>query len=273
MIHNHRLQKVRRQLADRQIDALMVSIAENRHYLSGFTAEDGNHDESAGVLLINGDHQILATDSRFVLQARLQAADWDVVCYAKGLVEDLPGLLARLAVRRLGFEAVRLSVDDHGKIAAKLAAAGSTVALVPVTDVVESLRIVKSEDEITATAKALALAEGAFQQTVQALRPGMTEKQAAWTLEMRLREAGAPCLSFPVICAAGPNAALPHAVPSDRVIQEGEPVLFDWGVKLDGYCSDTSRTLFIGERTSGLAGFTPRWSRPRRGPSPPSGPG
>jgi Xaa-Pro aminopeptidase len=74
----------------------------------------------------------------------------------------------------------------------------------------------------------------------------MTEKQVAWELEKRMRESGAEALSFPTIVASGPNGALPHAVPSDRPIGRGEPVLFDWGVKLDGYCSDISRTVVFG---------------------------
>lgn len=242
-----RLETVRQALAANQIDALMVSIAENRRYLSGFTADDGSFDESSGILLISPDHQILATDSRFELQARAEAPGWEVVCYAKGLVEELPGLLTRLLTRRLGFEALRLSVRDHDKIGAKLADSGLAVALVPVEDIVETLRVVKNEAEIAATARALDLAEQAFRDVVCTLRPGTTEKQAAWALERHLREAGAEALSFPLICAAGPNAALPHAVPTDRPIGKGEPILFDWGARLDGYCSDTSRTLWIGE--------------------------
>lgn len=246
-IQTQRLDKVRQAMTACQIDTLMVSVAENRRYVSGFTAEDGGFDESSGVLLIGAAHQILATDSRFDLQARAEARGWDVVCYAKGLIEELPGLLSRLGTRCLGFEALRLSVKDHQKIGAKIAEAGLPVKLVAVEEVVETLRVIKGEPEIEATARALAVAETAFADTLKVLAPGMTEIQAAWALEARIREAGAQSLSFPVICAAGPNAALPHAVPSNRPIEQGEPVLFDWGARLNGYCSDTSRTIWMGE--------------------------
>jgi Xaa-Pro aminopeptidase len=105
----------------------------------------------------------------------------------------------------------------------------------------------KTQPEVAAIRKALRLAESVFSRVAADLRPGMTEKEAAWSLEKALREAGADGLSFPVIAASGPNSALPHAIPGDRPLQPGEPILFDWGVRLEGYCSDISRTLFMGK--------------------------
>jgi Xaa-Pro aminopeptidase len=109
------------------------------------------------------------------------------------------------------------------------------------------MRVRKQETEIQATQKALAVAESAFKKTAESIQPGMTEKEVAWTLEKNMREAGAESISFPTIVASGPNSALPHAIPTDRRIKEGEPILFDWGARLDGYCSDTSRTIVLGE--------------------------
>jgi Xaa-Pro aminopeptidase len=121
------------------------------------------------------------------------------------------------------------------------------VELVPTQNMVESLRQIKSEDEIQRTTNALRLAEKAFLEVLDAIRPDMTEKQAAWALEKAMREAGAQSLSFPVIVASGPNSALPHAVPTDRRLALGEPILFDWGARLDEYCSDTTRTVVMGK--------------------------
>ena len=124
---------------------------------------------------------------------------------------------------------------------------GLTVEIIPTDNMVENLRVIKDETEIDNTRTALNIAETVFTEIQGLLKPGMTEKEAAWIMEVKLREAGADALSFPTICASGPNSALPHAIPGDRKIKQGEPLLFDWGVRLNGYCSDTSRTIFVGE--------------------------
>jgi Xaa-Pro aminopeptidase len=242
-----RIRKVRETLPAKGIDALLVSIEENRRYLSGFTGEDHQFDESAGALLITADHLILATDSRFELQALSESPLFEVVVYRKGMSKELPGLVKRLTIRRLGVESTRISLHQYETFKKELADHSLEVDVVPVADLVEQFRLVKSSEEIEQTRKALELAESAFSEVVRTLRPGMTEKQIAWAMESALRLAGADGLSFPVIVAAGPNSALPHAIPSDRPVALGEPILFDWGVRLGGYCSDTSRTVILGE--------------------------
>jgi Xaa-Pro aminopeptidase len=127
-----------------------------------------------------------------------------------------------------------------------LASAGLKVEVVPVEEMVEPLRAVKGPEEIEATRAALAVAEAVFTEITAKLQPGMTEKQIARALEGAARQAGADAMSFPTIVAAGPNSALPHAIPGDRPVAAGEPLLIDWGVRLDGYCSDTTRTFVLG---------------------------
>lgn len=246
-MHEARIQKVREILSAKGIDALLVSIEENRRYLSGFTGEDHQFDESAGALLISADQLILATDSRFELQAGNESPLFEVVVYRKGLPKELPALVERLKVRKLAVESTRMSVHQFEAIKKELDGACHGVDLLPVADLVEQFRLIKSSEEIDQTHKALELAETVFSDVVQTLRTGMTEKQIAWALESALRQAGADGLSFPVIVAAGPNSALPHAIPSDRPVGLGEPILFDWGIRLGGYCSDTSRTVVLGE--------------------------
>jgi Xaa-Pro aminopeptidase len=241
-----RIQKIRQRLAEGKLDALMVSVQENRYYLSGFSGEDTQFDESAGTLFISDRHLVLATDSRYELQAQAQAAGFEIVCYQKGLEKALPGILNPLGIRRLGFEGVRVSYKNHASYANACGQANPPVELVPTENLVESLRQIKSEDEIQATIRALRLAEKAFKKVVETMAPGMTEKQVAWNLEKTMREAGAQDLSFPVIVASGPNSALPHAVPTDRRLAPGEPILIDWGARLDAYCSDTTRTVVMG---------------------------
>lgn len=242
-----RIAHLRELLPGTQNDTLLVLADENRRYLSGFTGQDTQYDESAGVLLITGNDLMLATDTRYELQARNEARLYKIVCYKKGLAEELPGLLKALGTKSLGFESVRLSVHQYRKISDAISEANLEVTLNPVEDLVEQLRIKKAETEIATLRSALSLAETAFSECVKKIKPGMTEKELAWIMEKGMREAGAEALSFPTIVASGPNSALPHAIPGDRPIRAGEPLLFDWGARLDGYCSDISRTVVIGE--------------------------
>jgi len=242
-----RIRRLRKTLQKEGIHTFMISIQENRYYLSGFTGEDTQFDESAGVLLISPDRRILATDARYETQARTEAPDFEVFCYREGLAKALPEILNDLKTKRLGFESVRMSVDGLKKIEDRLKASKCRVTLIPAADLVEKDRIIKSAAEIKGLGKALALAEAAFQKTLPVLKPGITEIEAAWVLEKEMRQSGARGVSFPVIAAFGGNSALPHAIPGDRRLKPGDPVLFDWGARLDGYCSDISRSFCFGK--------------------------
>jgi Xaa-Pro aminopeptidase len=242
-----RIAAIRQALVEKELDALMVSIQENRYYLSGFTGEDTQFDESAGVLIISDRHLVLATDSRYELQAQTEAAGFDIVCYKKGLEKELPEIARTLDIRRLGFECVRLSQKNYSSYAHRTRQDESRKG-------VDSprktwwKRCARSNPRMRSNApsKPCGCAEWAFAQTLDTIRPGMTEKQVAWSMEKTMREAGAQGLSFPVIVASGPNSALPHAVPTDRRLERGEPILVDWGARLDEYCSDTTRTVVTG---------------------------
>jgi Xaa-Pro aminopeptidase len=242
-----RLALVRQAMAERQIDAMLVLVEQNRLYLSGFTGEDHQFDESSGALLLTAETQVLATDSRFELQALQEAPGYEIVIYRNGLAKQLPLLAERFDIRRLGFESARVSFQQHAMMQKELSEGRRIVELVPLDDFVEHFRRIKTAEEIRKTQTALDLAEKVFRRVAKTLKPGMSEKSIAWAMEKGMREAGADSLSFPVIVAAGPNSALPHAIPSDREIRIGEPILFDWGARLNGYCSDTSRTVILGE--------------------------
>lgn len=242
-----RIRAVRQKLTETSVDTLMVSIAANRRYLSDFHAEDGQFDESAGVLLISAEKLMLATDPRYVEAARREATLFEVTCYREGFVKALPELLTSLGTHRLGFESRRVSYDDVSCLRSSLAEAQLAIELVPLDAPVAPLRAVKSSQEIEKTRAALAIAEAAFEVIRNHIRPGITEKALAWELEKEIRGRGAEALSFPIIVATGLNSALPHAVPTERPIQAGEPILFDWGARMDGYCSDTSRTVLMGK--------------------------
>ncbi len=119
--------------------------------------------------------------------------------------------------------------------------------LKPTTNLVESLRVIKEPGEIEALQAAVTLGDAAFEHVAERIEPGWTEKQVAWEIEKYAREHGGEGLSFDTIVAAGPWGAMPHAQPRDHVIEKGEGVVIDMGVKLNGYVSDLTRTIFVGK--------------------------
>ncbi len=246
-IQQLRLNLLRADIVEAKIDTLMVLVEENRRYLSGFTGEDTQFDESAGALFITPTQLLLATDSRFETQAETESPLFDIYCYKKGLVKALPEIFGMLNTRKLGIESIRLSVKDYNQFLEQIKSSKLNIELTLTEGLVEKQRLIKTEKEIDSMKKALSLAETAFRLFMETIEPGMTEIKAAWTLEKMMREAGAEALSFPVIAASGPNAALPHAIVGKRPFKNGEPILFDWGTKLNGYCSDISRTLILGK--------------------------
>lgn len=243
----NRLTRLRKTLADKNIDTFLVIVEENRRYLSGFKGEDTQFDESAGALFITDTKLILATDSRFILQAENEAPFYEIYCYKEGLAKALPDILNLLNTKRLGFESVRMSVMEYEKYTKQLKSFNLNIELVPTDNIVENLRVIKDQVEIETIQQALLLAESVFKNFTETIKPGMTEREAAWSMEKSLREQGADALSFPTIVASGPNSALPHAMPGYRKFEKCEPILFDWGARLNGYCSDISRTLVIGK--------------------------
>ncbi|SCY66445.1 M24 family metallopeptidase [Desulfoluna spongiiphila] len=245
-IYRKRLDTLQDTLSRNGFDACLIMQEENRRYLSGFTGEDNSVDESAGALLIGPKGLILATDSRFELHAIHEAPLFDVHVYKTGLDKDLPELLDRVGASRVAFEETRVSVGRFNAFAAALKKSGSTAELVAHEDMTAPMRAIKSADEIQTMREALAIAEAAFSAVKANLTPGLTEKAIAWEMEKEMRSRGADGLSFPTIVASGPNAALPHAVPGDRKVAPGEPLLIDWGSRYNGYCSDSTRTVVLG---------------------------
>jgi len=242
-----RIIRVIEKFSNQNIDTFMVLVDENRRYLSGFRGHDTQFDESAGALFISDSGLILATDSRYEEQASKEAPLYEVICCKEGLPKQIPTILKSLGTKRLGIESVRILHFEYKKIVKTIKSSGLKVKLVETENVVENLREIKNETEIQSIKKALSIAESVFIDIQRYIRAGITEKEAAWKIEKGIREAGAESISFPTIVASGPNSALPHAIPSDRKLEDGEPILFDWGAKVDGYCSDISRTIVIGK--------------------------
>jgi Xaa-Pro aminopeptidase len=231
-----RLEKLRTALAQEGVDAILVSQPENRRYLSGFTG-------SAGWLAISAGRAVLVTDFRYFEQVGREAPDFELVKIQDRFVDLLPELLADLDVKKLGFESQHVTVDEL--VTWSQAVEGTEWQ--PLKSTVEAIRAIKDEDEINALAQSAHLTDAAFDHLLGVIRPGMTERQAAWEIESFMRTHGASKVAFDLIVGSGPNGALPHAQASDRPIGEGEPVVIDIGCVLDGYCSDMTRTICLGQ--------------------------
>lgn len=243
-IYRDRISKLRGLMQEKSIDTMIVFSAENRYYLSGFDAEDTQINESSGALIIGMDKLFLATDSRFETQAELEAPSFEPVIYKQGLFSVINDILEKASSKIIGFESTRSSYHTLSSIIEN--AAHNTVFRAA-DEIVSLLRIIKTEDEIDIIKHAVEIAEKAYIDTVSSLKAGMTEKEVSWILEQNMRNGGGDSLSFTSIIAYGKNSALPHAIPGDTKIEKGGVLLFDWGVKYKGYCSDTTRTVFLGE--------------------------
>ncbi len=243
---SERLERFRSLLLQEELDTFLVSVPENRYYLSGFEAEDLLLTESSGRLLITQGAQYLLTDPRYEEAARKEAPDFKLAVYSTGLKQLLPDLFLELKSERLGVEEHFLTLKRFRELEEALSKARPSAEVIACEDMVERLRIIKDDAEIDKIEKSIRLTEKALQTAWADLAPGKTEKEMAWLIEKTIREGGGQAVSFPPIVATGPNAALPHAVPTDRRIGRGETVILDLGSKLDGYCSDMTRTWVSG---------------------------
>ncbi len=241
-----RLTRFRKLMEEHLLDAFLVAAAENRYYLSGYEAEDLQLTESSGYLLITPKEQYLLTDPRYEEAAGREAAGYSLVVYRQGLSQVLPDLFGGVHIERLGVESDYLTYQRYRDVERLLKQSRPGAEVVGFDGMVERLRIIKEPLETDRIRTSLRLTEKVLCEVWEGLRPGRTEKEIAWEIERRIREEGAENVSFPSIVAGGPNAALPHAVPTERRISEGDPVVFDIGSKLNHYCSDISRTWVAG---------------------------
>ncbi len=231
-----RVARVHEMMAAEKVDSFLVTDASNVRYLSGFTAG-----EDARLLLTPGQAFIIV-DFRYYEQAERQAPGWTLAKLTKDLQATLAELVQGAGVHRLAFEAADVSYAAYRELA-KI----EGIELVPIKGWVEALRAVKGPEELALIRRAVAISDAAVAALPTLLRPGMTEKQLAWELEAFMHAQGADDVAVPIIAAGGPNAAMPHAVPSDRVLVPGEPIVLDLGAKVDGYDSDLTRTVCIGQ--------------------------
>jgi Xaa-Pro aminopeptidase len=246
--HAHRpvrLAGLREHLATLGLDGYFGVRREHMRWLTGFVLAEGEEKVAghSGQLLVGRDEVVVLTDSRYTVQAVREAP----AAVVEEIGYDLPaawtGLQARLGIRRLGIDAGSIS---HG-LWERLAAAAPDVELVAMDGWIDAHRAIKTSDEIERIAAACAVADRALAALLPQVLPGRTEYDLAMALEWGIRTDGAEALAFDIACLAGAEAALPHGSPGDRPVTAGTVLLFDFGAQVEGYRSDMTRTLFIGE--------------------------
>jgi Xaa-Pro aminopeptidase len=224
-------------LAERELDSLLVTNLMNVRYLTGFTG-------TSGACIVSADARLFLTDFRYVEQAREQVADFERIEAGR----DMLGDLAKRLSGRAGFDDEQVSVASHRKLAEK---APDGVELVPAGGLVERLRAVKDESEVAAMRAAAELSTAAYESLRERGLAGRTEREVAIDLVRFMEDAGADGPAFPPIVASGAHGALPHAVPRDAEIPRDTLVVIDMGARVDGYCSDCTRTLATGTPEDG----------------------
>lgn len=237
---HHRLIQVRQQLTDWGVDGLLITSESNRRWLSGFTG-------SAGLLLITAEIAILATDFRYWEQAATQAPHFTLFKQRRR-EKEIRELFELGGVRRIGLEAGHVTLAQSASLRAAVNGhqTDTPITFVPLKSTVEPLRQIKSAAELATIQASAKITDQVMAQVNHLAHPGMTERELAWELEKRMREAGADGIAFTLIVASGPNSALPHHRPSDRILQAGDAIVVDMGATVNDYHSDLTRTFYLG---------------------------
>ncbi len=243
-IYSQRREKLREIMRKRGLDALFISHAANRYYLSGFELHDPQCNESSGYLLITATGQDwLCTDSRYLDAARRLWDENKIFIYGGNSIAQLRKFLREKCGGRIGIEQNSLSYAFYREL-------GLGLSLSSAQNLVESLRIVKDVYEIDCMQRSCTLNHRLMEWVYNELHVGRTEADLSWGIEVFFRENGASELAFANIVAVGPNAALPHYAPGNTKISENSPILIDVGARLDDYCSDQTRSFWVGDEVS-----------------------
>ena len=233
-----RINRLMKCMEEQQVDAILVADGCNMRYLSGFSGE-------TGYLYVSGNHKVILTDSRYTTQAQEESCEFEVQEIVNG--EGYAPLIAKLMQadqpKSLGFEEQVMIYGDVVSLQNKL----PKTEWKGLGDSLNDLRMIKTEEEISYIAKAQQIGDEAFSHVLTVLRPGITELEVAAELESYMKRHGASGLAFDTIAASGYHSAMPHATPSDKVLEYGDFLTMDYGCKYKGYCADMTRTVVIGK--------------------------
>lgn len=231
-----RIDKLRKNLIEKDIEAFLVTKRENVRYLSNFTG-------TAGKLLITQKDNIFITDFRYLDQAAEQTEGCVIEEISSDFVKGFAELLKRKNIKNLSFESEDLNFKMYQKLKDNL----DLDSFMPLESLVENLRLIKDQSEIEKIKKAVEIADQGFDFLIDFIEPGKTEKEVALELEFFMKRKGGEANAFDFIVASGKRGALPHGVASDKKIETGDLVTIDFGTVYQGYHSDMTRTIAVGE--------------------------
>lgn len=231
-------------------DALIVTSGTNRRYFSGWSAEDHAPDRPAGVMLITSTERLLLASPTNLPWAESECLpEVTPVPMLASWPTAISELIRARNLQRIAFEDAVTPVAAWRHLTEVL---GDGVELIEAGDKVDATRRQKSPREIGLIREALAITDDAFNQAAAHLGPGMTERELGKFIDETLGRLGSDGNAFDTIVASGPNAAKPHHAPGDRVIEAGDPVIIDMGARVQGYCGDLTRTVWMGQPTDQL---------------------
>jgi Xaa-Pro aminopeptidase len=245
MDYTARLLRLQKTLRRKKLDAILISRPENRRYLSGYSAANHGIAETSGLLLIvRKGPSLLLTDFRFREQAEREAQGFEIRLYSKGIFRLLKSLVPELGIATLGFEShytLHSTAENLFSLGRDLG-----VTMIPLTGIVEKMRLIKSDEEIEHIRRSVHLNEQVFQKIFGRISGRETEIEVALEIGAQMRRGGGERESFETIVASGAASSLPHAVPGGRALEKNAPVVIDMGLVLNGYCSDMTRSFCLG---------------------------
>jgi len=220
------------------IDVLVVTEVNHVRYLSGFTG-------SNGIVVLAPPKALFLTDFRYAVQSQKEVKNCQIIVASRQLITELPKLPVFSRNARVGIEGDFISITTLEKLKELL----PTVSFKPISQLIESLSIIKDNEEIGKIKKAVRIADKAFSEILKILKPGIKEKDVALEIEYTMRIMGAENVSFETIVASGQRSAMPHGRASDKKLRKGDFVTLDFGCLYQGYASDITRTLVLGKAT------------------------
>lgn len=233
------IEALKRALEAKSMAALICS-EENRRYFTGF-------DSSDGYLLVTGEKAIFFTDSRYIESAEKSCEGCDEIRLFKSISESVNPVIENLKVKKIAVEASYITLSVLSKLEKLIKAEFVTDSFLD--DIIDSIRITKSKNELDLIQKAQRIAEDAFSHICSFIKTGMTEKEIGLELDYYMLSHGADALSFETIAVCGKKTSMPHGVPGDNIVKDGDFVTMDFGAVCSGYHSDMTRTVAIGYAT------------------------
>lgn len=233
---NVKLEKIKTFIRESKIDAILLDSWQNVFYASAFTGfEDA-------LLIVTANSQYIVTDSRYTAQSKEQCPDFTLVTAYKHNVAEVKKVLKAEKIKAIGFEEKAITLAEYEDFYKRL-----HVKLKPVSALFDIVRYHKTEDEIETIEKACDIAAQALERTIPFIKPGVKESEVAAKLEFEMRMGGADRPSFATVVASGVRGSMPHGTATEKVIEEGDAVTIDFGAFYKGYCSDCTRTFFVGK--------------------------